>query len=67
MEIIQANPHNALIKDQKGITKMVSMQHLASYPRSKDINYEETMESENYDNMIKDASTSNPKVTLPKL
>ena len=34
VELLEASPHYALIKDQRGITKTVSVQDLASYPRN---------------------------------
>ena len=49
------------------MTRTVSTQYSAPYPRARDINYEETMELENYDKMVNEASTSNSKVLLPKL
>ena len=65
VELIQANPHYALIKD-KGTTKTVSTQDLAPFPRNHH-NFVENTKPDDYDSLVHDASSSNPTVIIPRL
>ena len=50
VESLEANPHYALIKDQRGITKTCSVQDLASYPRNNIRNSDEGL-LQNFDEL----------------
>ena len=43
VELLEANPNSALIKDQRGITKTISVQDLAPYPRNNIQNSDEVL------------------------
>ena len=66
MELLEANPHYALIKDQRGITKTVSVQDLAPYPRN-DIQNSNDILLQDFDDLAIKAANANPKVSIPKL
>ena len=66
MELIQANPHYAVIKDQRGITKTVSVKDLAPFPGTQNQKSNEP-EINDYEDLVQEAKTSNPKIILPKL
>ena len=67
MELLQANPHYSLIEDQKGATLIVSTQDLPPFPRYKKSNFGENTKLDEYDNLVHDASSSNPTVIIPRL
>ena len=67
MELVQANPHYAVIKDQRGITKTVSVKDLAPFPGTQDQKLSESKDLDDYEDLVKEAKTSNPKIILPKL
>ena len=67
MELIQANPHYAVIKDQRGIAKTVSVKDLALFPGTQDQKLSESTDLDDYEDLVKEAKTSNPKIILPKL
>ena len=64
VELLEANPHYALIKDQKGNTKTVSTQDLAPYPRKE---VQNSKEEQDYDDLALEAAKSKPRVLIPKL
>ena len=66
VELIQANPHYAVIKDQRGITKTVSVKDLAPFPGTQNQKSNEP-EINDYEDLVQEAKTSNPKIILPKL
>ena len=66
VELLEANPHYALIKDQRGITKTVSVQDLAPYPRN-DIQNSNDVLLEDFDDLAIKAATANPRVSVSKL
>ena len=66
VELLEANPHYALIKDQKGITKTVSVQDLAPYSRN-DIQNSNDILLQDFDDLAIKAANANPKVSIPKL
>ena len=66
VELLEANPHYALIKDQRGITKTVSVQDLAPYPRNNIQNSDEVL-LQNFDELAIEAANSNPRVSVPRL
>ena len=63
VELLEANPHYALIKDQRGITKTVSVQDLAPYPRNNIQNSDEVL----LQNLAMEAANSNPRISVPRL
>ena len=65
MELLEANPHYAMIKDQKGITKTVSVQDLAPYPRNDNQNSNDIL-LQDFDDLAIKAANANPKVSIPK-
>ena len=65
VDLLEANPHYALIKDQRGITKIVSVQHLAPYPRN-DIQNSDDVLLQDFDELAIKAANANPKVSIPK-
>ena len=66
MELLEANPHYALIKVQKGIMKTVSDQDLAPYPWN-DIQNSNDILLQDFDDLAIKAANANPKVSIPKL
>ena len=66
VELLEANPHYALIKDQRGITNTVSVQDLAPYPR-KDVQNSDEVLLQNFDELAIEAANSNPRVSVPRL
>ena len=66
VELLEANPHYALIKDQKGITKTVSVQDLAPYPRNVIQNSNDILQLD-FDDLAIKAANADPKVSIPKL
>ena len=66
VELLEANPHYALIKDQKGITKTVSVQDLAPYPRNVIQNSNDILQQD-FDDLAIKAANADPKVSIPKL
>ena len=66
VELLEANPHYALIKDQRGNTKTVSTQDLAPYPRGVVQNKREE-QVQDYDELALEAANSKPRVLIPKL
>ena len=66
VEFLEANPHYALIKDQRGNTKTVSTQDLAPYPRNEVQNSREE-QMQDYDELALEAANSKPMVLMPKL
>ena len=63
---MEANPHYAVIKDQKGITKTVSVQDLAPYPRNVIQNSNDILQQD-FDDLAIKAANADPKVSIPKL
>ena len=61
VELLEANPHYALIKDQKGIQKTVSVQDLAPYPRN-DIQNSNDVLLQDFDDLAIKAANANPRV-----
>ena len=59
-----ANPRYALIKDQRGITKTVSVQHLAPYLRNYIQNSDE-VPLQNFDELAIEAVNSVQRVSVP--
>ena len=66
MELLEANSHYALIKDQRGITKTVSVQDLAPYPRNNIQNSDDVL-LQDFDELAIEAAKSNPRVSIPRL
>ena len=66
VELLEANSHYALIKDQRGNTKTVSTQDLAPYPRREVQNSREE-QMQDYDELALKAANSKPRVLIPKL
>ena len=66
MELLETNPYYALIKDQRGITKKVSVQDLAPYPRN-DIQNSNDVLLQDFDDSAIKAANANTKVSIPKL
>ena len=66
VELLEANPHYALMKDQRGITKTVSVQDLAPYPRN-DIQNSNDVLLQDFDDLAIKAANANPRVSVPKL
>ena len=60
VELLEANPHYALIKDQSRNTKIVSTQHLAPYPRREVQNSREE-QMQDYDELVLKAASSKLK------
>ena len=60
MELLEANPHYALIKDQRGITKTVSVKDLAPYPRN-DIQNSDDVLLQDFDELAIKAASANPR------
>ena len=65
-ELLEANPHYAMIKDQRGNMKMVSTQDLAPFPRPNTLNTREE-QMQDFDELASKAANSKPRVLLPKL
>ena len=63
---MEANPHYALIKDQRGNTKTVSTQDLAHYQGGEVQNSREE-QMQDYDELALEAANSKPRVLVPKL
>ena len=55
-----------LIKDQKEITKTVSVQDLAPYPRNVIQNSNDILQQD-FDDLAIEAANADPKVSIPKL
>ena len=66
VELLEANPRYALIKDQRGITKTVSVQDLAPYPWN-DIQNSDDVLLQDFDELAIEAANSNPRVSIPRL
>ena len=66
VELLEANPHYALIKDQRANTKTVCVQDLAPYPRREVQNSREE-QVQDYDELASKAVSSKPRVLIPKL
>ena len=66
MDLLEANPHYALIKDQRGNTKTVSTQDLAPFPRPNTLNTREE-QMQDFDELASEAANSKPRVLVPKL
>ena len=66
MDLLEANPHHALIKDQRGNTKTVSTQDLAPFPRPNTLNTREEQMQE-FDELASEVVNSKPRVLVPKL
>lgn len=66
VELLEATSHYALIKDQRGITKNVSVQDLAPYP-SKVVQNSGEVQLQDFDELAIKATNSNPRVLIPKL
>jgi len=64
VELLEANPHHALIKDQKEITKTVSVQDLTPYPRN-DIQNSNDILLQDFDDVPIKAVNANPMVSIP--
>ena len=64
--MLEANPHYALIKDQRGITKTFSVQDLAPYPRN-DIQNSDDVLLQDFDELAIKAANANPRVSIPRL
>ena len=84
VELIEANPNYAIIKDGRGITKTVSTKDLAPAPimideRANDqntemvnvnddyINTPQNIQPDEYDNMIEEAKSRNPEISIKRL
>jgi len=65
VELLKVNHHNALIKDQRGITKTASVQDLAPCPRNDIQNYDDEL-LQDFKLAIK-AANANPRVSIPRL
>ena len=66
MELLEANLYYALMKDQRGITKTVSVQDLAPYQRNNIQNSDEVL-LQNFDELAIEAANSNLRVSVPRL
>ena len=66
VELLEANPHFAVVKDQKGITKTVSVKDLAPYPRNVIQNSNDILQLD-FDDLAIEAANADPKVSIPKL
>ena len=66
VELLEANPHYAVVKDQKGITKTVSVKDLAPYPRNVIQNSNDILQLD-FDDLAIEAANADPKVSIPKL
>ena len=66
VELLEANPYYALIKDQRGITKTVSVQDLAPYPWN-DIQNSNDVLLQDFDELAIKAANANPRVSIPRL
>ena len=66
VELLETNPHYALIKDQRGITKTVLVQDLAPYTRNNIQNSDEVL-LQTFDELAIEAANSNPRVSVPSL
>ena len=66
VELLEANPHYALIKDQKGITKTVSVHDLAPCLLN-DIKNCDDVILQDFDELAIKAANANPRVSIPKL
>ena len=65
VDLLEANPHYAVIKDRKGNTKTVSTQDLAPFPRQTLNTREELIQD--FDELASEAARSKPRVLIPKL
>ena len=65
VDLLEANPHYAVIKDRRGNTKTVSTQNLAPFPRQTTNNREELIQD--FDELASEAANSKPRVLIPKL
>ena len=63
---MDANPHYAMIKDQRGNTKTVSTQDLAPYLRRETQNTRGE-QMQDFDELASEAANSKPRVLVPKL
>ena len=63
--MLESNPHYALIIDQRGITKTVSVQDLAPYPRN-DIQNSDDVLLQDFDKLVIKAANANPRVSIPR-
>ena len=66
MDLLEANPHYAVIKDRRGNTKTVSTQDLAPFPRPNTLNTREE-QIQDFDELASKAANSKPRVLIPKL
>ena len=66
VDLLEANPHYALIKDQRGNTKTVSTEDLAPYPRPDTLNTRGE-QMQDFDELASEAANSKPRVLVPKL
>ena len=66
VDLLEANPHYALIKDQRGNTKMVSTQDLAPFPRPETLNTRGE-QMQDFDELASEAANSKPRILVPKL
>ena len=66
MDLLEANPHYAVIKDLRGNTKTVSTQDLAPFPRPNTLNTREE-QIQDFDELASKAANSKPRVLVPKL
>ena len=57
VDLLEANPHYALIKDQRGNTKTVSTQDLAPFPRPETLNTREE-QMQDFDEIVTEAANS---------
>ena len=84
VELIEANPNYAIIKDGRGITKTVSTKDLAPAPiminegvndqntemvivNDDYINTPQNIQPDEYDNMIEEAKSRNPEISIKRL
>ena len=66
MDLLEANPHYAVIKDRRGNTKTVSTQDLALFSRPNTLNTREE-QIHDFDELTSKAANSKPRVLIPKL
>lgn len=65
VELLEAKPHYALIKSQRGNIKTVSTQNMAPYSREVQNSRGEQMQD--FDELVSDAANSKPRVLIPRL
>ena len=66
VKLFEENPHYAIMKDQRRITKTVSVQDLAPYPK-KDVQNSVEVQLKNSDELTMEAANSDPRVSVPCL